>query len=183
MDVLNSTILVIDAQDKLLNGVQNSDKIVWNIKRLVNAAKIVKVNTICTEQNPEKLGRTNPSLLEELDFQPIKKMSFSCVKCTNILNELLKSQNQAILLCGLETHVCIQQTALDLISKGYGVFIAVDAIGSRNEFDHEIALRRLESSGVILTTTESIIFEWCGTSDREEFKAISNLIKLEFSKL
>lgn len=81
-----------------------------------------------------------------------------------------------MVLCGLETHVCITQTALDLLAAGYGVFIAVDAVSSRHAIDHDIGLRRLEAAGVILTTTEAILFEWCRSADHTAFQAIRKLV-------
>ena len=85
-------------------------------------------------------------------------------------------QHSSVLICGLETHVCIQQTALDLLARGLTVFIAVDAVGSRHALDHEIALRRLEASGAILTTTEAALFEWCGSAEHPQFQAVRKLV-------
>ena len=82
-----------------------------------------------------------------------------------------------ILICGFETHICVQQTALDLLNSDFNVFIPIDAVGSRVLIDHKTALKRLESAGAIISTTESVIFEWCKTADRQEFKLISQLIK------
>jgi hypothetical protein len=83
---------------------------------------------------------------------------------------------ESVLLCGLETHVCIQQTALDLLARGLTVFIAVDAVGSRHPIDHEIALRRLEASGVLLTTSEAALFEWCHSAEHPQFQAVRKLV-------
>ena len=130
-----------------------------------------------TEQYPQRLGHTIELIAKRIVNKPYPKMSFSCVRCAEILQQFRKSGISKILLCGIEAHVCVLQTALDLISNDYHVFVAVDAIGSRRRIDHEFALRRMESNGVTLTTTESVMFEWCHRADRVEFKTISKLVK------
>ena len=109
--------------------------------------------------------------------KPFSKKSFSCKGCPEIRDYLQLNQIRDILICGIETHICVQQTALELAEMEYKVYIPIDAVGSRNQIDHEISLKRVQSSGITLTTTESIFFEWCRTSDRSEFRAISKLAK------
>ena len=102
-------------------------------------------------------------------------MAFSCCG-SEVFTATLADDVESVLLCGLETHVCIQQTALDLLARALTVFIAVDAVGSRHAIDHEIALRRLESSGAILTTTEAVLFEWCRSAEHPQFQAVRKLV-------
>ena len=103
-------------------------------------------------------------------------MVFSLANIQDFLNELKHKKISNLIICGIETHICIQQTALDCLQKGFEVILISDSMGSRNSADHEIALQRMTQSGAILTTTESIIFELCKTADREEFKEIRNII-------
>jgi len=94
-----------------------------------------------------------------------------------LMKHLKDKKIKNILLCGVETHICVQQTALDLFTLDYNVFVAIDAVGSRNIIDHEVALRRIENAGGIISTTESVIFEWCKSADRNEFRDLSGIIK------
>ena len=103
-------------------------------------------------------------------------MAFSLANIQDFLKELKSKKISNLIVCGIETHICIQQTVLDCLQKGLEVIIVSDAMGSRNTKDHEIALKRMIHSGAILTTTESIIFELCKTADRKEFKEIRNII-------
>jgi len=103
-------------------------------------------------------------------------MEFSLANVQVFVKELENKKITTLIVCGIETHICIQQTALDCLKKGFEVILVSDAMSSRNRVDHEIALQRMSQSGAILTTTESIIFELCKTADREEFKEIRNII-------
>ena len=182
-----SGLLVIDVQSKLVPHIPRNSALVWNIGRLMRAASTLGVQFNITEQYPQGLGPSVPALarlLSELQSktddtasQVQEKRRFSCSECEAMLDALEKAGRRQLLLCGIETHVCVQQTALDLVSRGFDVFLAVDAIGSRNAADHQTALRRMESCGVHLLTVEAAIFEWCETSANENFKQISQLIQ------
>ena len=104
-------------------------------------------------------------------------MAFSCANCREIIEYLIKYKPKNIILSGIETHVCILQSALDLIETGVKVFVPIDGTGSRKRLDHKTAINRMEYSGAIITSTESVIFELCKTSDRAEFKPLSLIIK------
>jgi nicotinamidase-related amidase len=172
----DSALLVIDAQVKLLEIVPQRARIVWNIRRLLDAADALHVPISATEQYPERLSPTVPELRDRIGTAP-NKMCFSACVCGEIFERWRADSRFRVLVCGIETHVCIMQTALDLAAAGFEPYVAVDAIGARYAIDHETALRRMESSGVILTTTETAMFEWCRTADRPEFKKISALAK------
>ncbi len=172
----DSALLVIDAQEKLLSVVPNCDRIVWNIRRLLDAAKELGVAIGGTEQYPERLSPTVPEIKERLGAAP-DKLCFSAGVCGEIFERWKDDSRYRVLLCGIETHVCILQTALDLAAAGFETYVAVDAVGTRHAIDHEIALRRMESAGVVLTTTETAMFEWCRTAEGPEFKRISALAK------
>ena len=171
-----NALLIIDIQEKIIRPIFNKDSIIKNIKKLLNAYQILEENIFISEQNPLKLGDTIPELLPKAGFKKIEKMTFSVANIQDFLKELRNNKITNLIVCGIETHICIQQTVLDCLQKGFEVILISDSMGSRNRVDHEIALQRMTKSGAILTTTESIIFELCKTADREEFKEIRNII-------
>jgi nicotinamidase-related amidase len=176
MGANESALLVVDAQEKLLEVIPRRAEIVWNIRRLLDAAAILDVPRFATEQYPDKLSPTVAELLERLP-PPASKLSFSSAACCPVFDQWRADLRYRILVCGIETHVCIAQTAFDLTAAGWMVYVAVDATGARCDVDHETALRRLESAGIILTTTEMAMFEWCRVAGTPEFKKISALAK------
>ena len=171
-----NALLIIDVQEKIIKPIFNKDSITKNIKKLINAYQILEENIIVSEQNPLKLGTTIPELLPKARFKKIEKMEFSLANRKEFLTELKNKKITNLIVCGIETHICIQQTVLDCLQKGFEVILVSDAMSSRNRIDHEIALKRMIQKGAILTTTESIIFELCKTADRKEFKEIRNII-------
>ena len=171
-----NALLIIDIQEKIIRPIYDKDPIIKNIKKLINAYQILEENIFISEQNPLKLGVTMPELLPIIGFRKIEKMEFSLAKLKDFIKELENKKITSLIVCGIETHICIQQTVLDCLQKGFEVILISDATGSRNRVDHEIALQRMTQGGAILTTTESIIFELCKTADREEFKEIRNII-------
>ncbi len=174
----NSTmLLVVDVQTRLLSAQPNAEQIVDNTRRLLDAASALGVACVGTEQVPEKLGPTVDLLAERLPGPIPSKSEFSAIGCEEV-NELLREKAiRHVLLAGIETHVCIQQTAMDLIAAGLQPIIVVDAVGSRFEQDHLVALRRLEAAGVGMTTAESAMFEWCERATDKAFREISALAK------
>tara|TARA_Y100000991_G_scaffold166829_1_gene128675 strand:- start:4 stop:561 length:558 start_codon:yes stop_codon:yes gene_type:complete len=169
-------LLIIDVQEKIIRPIFNKDLITKNIKKLIDAYQILEENIFVSEQNPLKLGTTILELLPKAEFKKIEKMEFSLANIQEFLKELENKKITNLIVCGIETHICIQQTVLDCLQKGFEVILISDAMSSRNKMDHEIALQRMIQSGAFLTTTESIIFELCKTSNRKEFKEIRNII-------
>lgn len=176
MDRDNSALLVVDVQERLLTAQPRSDLVVWNARRLVDGAKALGVTLAATEQVPEKLGPTVSTLAERLP-KPLAKQAFSAAACEGLVEAWYEAGVRHVVLTGIETHVCVAQTALDLLSAGFEPKVAVDAVGSRFAVDHETALRRLDASGVTLTTTEAVLFEWCETAGDPAFRTISALAK------
>jgi nicotinamidase-related amidase len=176
MSAEDSALLVVDAQVKLLEIIPQRARIVWNIRRLLDAASALNVSISATEQYPERLSPTIPELRERISDAP-SKVCFSACVCEGIFEKWRADNRYRVLLCGIETHVCIMQTALDLAAAGFETYVAVDAVGARYAVDHDAALRRMELAGVVLTTTEAAMFEWCRTAGRPEFKKISALAK------
>ncbi len=176
MSPADTALLVVDVQGKLITLVPHHQRIIWNVRRLIDGAKILGVSVAATEQYPKGLGPTVPELAERLENIEAKT-EFSCIACQGIMSGWEQSGIARVLLCGIEAHVCIQQTAFDLLAAGYRVYLAVDAIGARYDVDYQTALRRMDSAGAVLTSTEAAIFEWCQRSGTPQFKQISAMVQ------
>jgi nicotinamidase-related amidase len=172
-----SRLLIVDVQEKLVPMIANYDRMLGNCRRLIRGAKILEVPVFATEQYPKGLGRTVAPLAELLDSVP-EKLRFSCAEVLDWGLAAEQADNRfQIVVAGIEAHVCVLQTVVDLLAGGFQVFVPADAISSRGEFDWKIALDRMSTGGAVITTTESVLFEWCERSGTPEFKQISQLIK------
>lgn len=169
-------LLVIDVQEKLVPAIDGQQRIVWNIRRLIEAARLLGLPVTATEQYPRGLGPT-VSALADLLPERSSKLTFSCAGCAGLLGALRDTGRDKVLVAGVEAHVCVQQTVLDLLSDGFRVYVAVDAIGSRFEIDYRTALARMDSAGATLTSTEAALFEWCEVAGTPEFKQLSALAR------
>jgi nicotinamidase-related amidase len=176
MSADDTVLLVIDVQEKLMRLLPRRRRIIWNIRRLIDAARVLDVSVLATEQYPQGLGGTEPELASRLGPSPAK-LGFSCASCPEVMGSIESSGVLKVLAVGIEAHVCVQQTVLDLLSASYRVYVAVDAVGSRSAIDCDTALRRMDSSGATLTTAESAMFEWCQAAGTPRFKAISALVR------
>ncbi len=181
MNAHDTALLIIDVQEKLMPMILDKDLIEWNIGRLIRGAQALGVATFVTEQYPQGLGGTIAPILNALsdigpNEIPSKKM-FSCRECAALIEHLHSQGIRKLLLTGIETHVCVAQSAFDLLANGFSVYFAVDAIGSRERLDHDTAIRRLEGAGATPTTTEAALFEWCERAGTDAFKVISALIR------
>ncbi|MDR2441739.1 MAG: hydrolase [Planctomycetaceae bacterium] len=175
----NSLLFVVDIQERLMPVINKGDTVIFNTRRLLNSAQLLEIPVLVSEQYPKGLGATAAEIVPAIPKTTpvIAKKSFSVCAVEEIQRELEKYPVSKIILCGVETHVCILQSAFDFLAMGKEVVLIVDAVGSRFSIDNEIAIRRLESSGVTLATAESVIFEWCGTSEHPQFKTISRIAK------
>jgi len=176
MDRTDTALLVVDVQQKLVDLISGRVRILWNIRRILKAVEALGLPHAVTEQNPDKLGPTARELSDVIGA-PAPKMAFSCAECSEVFDHWRGAGIYRVLICGIETHVCVQQTALDLSASGFQVYLAVDAVGARHSIDHETALRRMETAGVVVTTTEAAMFEWCRSAAAPEFRTISALVK------
>jgi len=171
----DSRLLIVDMQAKLLPFIATSPQVIANCVTLVKAARLLGPPVFATEQYPQGLGGTTPELAELLGDFP-DKFRFSCAEVLGWTDSSLPTQRQVV-VAGIEAHVCVLQTTFDLLASGFQVFVPADAVGSRSELDWRIALDRMAGGGAIITTTESVLFEWCERSDAPEFKQISQLVK------
>ncbi|PQO44292.1 hydrolase [Blastopirellula marina] len=176
MSKSDTALLMIDLQERLAPVIDQSELIVENVERLFLTAQMFDMPILGTEQYPKGLGPTVEPLKSMLPPLP-EKLTFSACGVEGLLKDLAKRAIHKLLLVGVEAHVCVQQTALDLIAAGFDVYIAVDAVGSRFPLEKDIALRRMESAGAVLTTTEATMFEWCERAGGEHFKELSRLVR------
>ena len=176
MDRQDTGLLVVDVQEKLIDLIRGHQSLVWNISRLLRGARQLQIPVIATEQYPQGLGSTVSELSKHLETIP-EKLTFSCAGCLELFESWREAGVFKILVAGIESHVCIQQTVLDLMANGFQVYVAVDAVGARGQVDHEVAVQRMESAGAVVTTTEAALFEWCQVAGTPEFKEISRLVR------
>jgi len=173
----DSALLIVDVQEKLIPLISGKARLLWNLRRLLDGAATLGVPAAGTEQYPRGLGATVPDLAARLPGPLPSKLTFSCSSCGDIFHAWRALGRFKLLVTGIEAHVCVQQTVFDLLTAGFRVYVPVDAVGSRFPLDRDIALRRMEASGVTLTTTEAALFEWCEVAGTPEFKQISALIR------
>lgn len=172
-----SQLLIVDVQERLIPVIDQGESILATCEFLAAAARLLSIPVTASEQYPQGLGPTVESLRQKVETS-CEKREFSAVPALNwpAAGDLDLERYQVVVV-GVETHVCVAQTAMDLVSLGYHVTICVDGVGSRFAVDRETALRRLQGAGVQLGTAEAVVFEWLETSTAPEFRQVSQLVK------
>jgi len=182
----NSALVLIDVQDKLTSVMHNRKEMIENQIKLIKAVQLLGIPIVWLEQNPLKMGKTIPELSSLMqDQSPISKMSFNCCDCTEFMEKLDKSRHKHILIAGIETHICVYQTAIGLIRSGYAAEVVVDATSSRAPVNKEIALTKINACGMPTsgtghgntTTTEIAIFELMRTAEHPAFRQMLKIVK------
>lgn len=174
----DSVLVVIDMQEKLLPHMANKDQIVSNTKKLITGAIELGVPIIYSQQYTRGLGNTVEEIARlQPHFTYIEKTSFSCMKSEDFKNEILRRGRKNVIVCGIEAHVCVLQTAVELVENLYHTVVVKDCVSSRKEADMETGFVRMQQEGILATTCESILFELLATASDEHFKAISKLVK------
>jgi nicotinamidase-related amidase len=182
MSAADTGLLVIDMQEKLIPMIPDAAMLIRNIAFLIDAASLLSMTIQATEQYPKGLGPTVPELASRLAVRP-EKTAFSCCAIPDIEDTFHREARPKIVLAGIETHVCVLNTTLDLLAADFRVFLPIDAVSARFRIDHETALRRLEQAGAILTTSEGCVFEWVGGASHPKFKDISKLVQQRMKAL
>jgi nicotinamidase-related amidase len=178
LEIQNCCLVVVDVQGKLAQLMYDKQALFRNIQILIQAFKILDIPVIWCQQCPDALGPTITEIAELLtDNEPINKSSFSCCGEENFNTKLQALNRRQLLLCGIEAHVCIYQTAVDLLRKGYDVNVIADAVSSRTQENKRIAISRMASEGVKINCTEMVLFELLKTTEHPQFKQIAKLIK------
>jgi len=171
-------LTLIDVQEKLVPLMRDNDELIENIVRLLKGANLLDIPIIWMEQLPEKLGPTHPKVANEVKLQtPINKNVFSCGNSPEYLSKINELRPEEVILCGIETHVCVYQTAMDLRSSGISVQVVVDCVSSRKKMTHDIAIKQMIKHEVKLTTYEMFLFEEQKIAEGDQFKSLINLVK------
>ena len=169
-------LLVIDVQERLIDTIAEKTEIVKSIKALIKAADVLHLPVLVTEQ--EKLGETIPELKNRLSNSPkFRKLSFSCCERPEFMVKLKELGKKAVIACGIEAHICVMQTVLDLLQRGYCVLVPKDATSSHAVVDRETAIERMHDSGATITTSEALIYELTEKAGTEEFRKILEIVK------
>jgi len=178
LEINNCCLVIVDIQGKLSQLMHDRESLFRNVKILIQAAKILDIPILWCQQVPDALGATVPEIAELLtDIEPIDKATFSCHMHGPFAGQLEKLNRKQILLCGIETHICIYQTAMELMTKDYDVTVVADAVSSRTLENKHIALSRLQSESVKTSSTEMALFELLKTAEHENFRQIAKLVK------
>ncbi|MBN2542765.1 hydrolase [bacterium] len=178
LEIQNTTLVIIDIQGKLAEIAYDSERMIDNVKRLIKGMKVLEVPIILTEQLPDKLGGTKPEIAELLtDIEPIVKNTFSCCGEPKFIEKLKESGRRQVLLCGIESHVCVYQTACDLVESGYEVYVVTDAVSSRTRENRKMGLTKMKDIGAGWTSMEMALFELLKVAEGEKFRRIIRIVK------
>jgi len=170
--------VVVDIQERLFPHIHNHEQLQKNCEILVEGLKALEVPMMVTEQYKKGLGDTIESILDKVkDYPAFEKTAFSCCDDEPFTGKLAENQYKSVILFGIEAHICLMQTAIDLKAKGYNPVIIEDCVGSRNPENKRIAINRMLQEGITVTSYESILFELCRYAGNDTFKAISKLVK------
>jgi len=172
----SAVLLVIDVQERI-NSVMTDQSHISRLEVLVEACRALDVPVIGSEQYPKGLGGTVEPLAGLLGETPAAKDTFSCARDLGLREELAGAGRSQVIVTGIETHVCVLQTALDLIDAGYRIHVPHDAVNSRRTTDKHWALERMQQAGAAITTTESALFELLERCDSDDFKTVAKLVK------
>jgi nicotinamidase-related amidase len=179
LEIENTALAVIDAQGNLTGLVHEHERVLTHIEHFIKAAGVFDLPVLWSEQAPDKIGETIESIKSLLYpiVKPIRKRTFSCYGCLEYVEYLKKINRRQILVTGIETHVCVYQTVRDLHRHGYEVHLIADAVSSRRELDHQLAITRMRNEGITITTTEMAMCELLKTADHPKFKEILSYLK------
>ncbi len=171
--------LIIDFQERLVPVMDKKDELLHNTEILVKGLKALNIPMVVTQQYTNGIGMTVPVISEAIGnkFTYYDKVTFSCVENEDIFTQIAESGKNNIIICGIEAHICVLQTVIDLIERGYNVILVEDCVGSRKESDCRVGIKRAIAEGAIPTTYESILFEMTRVAKTDVFKVISRLIK------
>ena len=178
IDPNKTQALVVDIQEKLFPHIYKKEKVLENCVKLIKGLRLLNIPFILNEQYPKGIGHTIAPIKELLSVENVhEKTTFSCCKTNETMNSIVKLDKQFIIVFGIEAHVCVLQSVLDLLEAGFIPVLVTDCIGSRSPHNKDSAIQRMIQSGAIPATYESILFELCVSSKHEAFKEISKLVK------
>jgi nicotinamidase-related amidase len=178
LDAANTILLLIDFQERLFPVMHDKEKLLKNVIKLVKGARVLEIPIILTEQYPKGLGPTIPEIKELIpDVKPVEKVCFSCTDEAAFSQALKASKRQQVLIAGIESHICVYQTAMALAREGYEVQVVSDCVASRDPENKMTALTRFQLASIPPTTTEMALFELLKIAQGDKFKQISSIVK------
>ena len=174
----NTALIIIDVQEKLAKAMLNKDALFENLQKIIKGSQVLGIPILVTEQNPKGLGNTVPELSSLLSDAPsVSKFSFSCCGEEQFMQKFKELNRRQVLLAGIEAHVCVYQTAIDLRGMGYEVEVLADCVSSRTAENKARGLEKMKEAGTGLTSTEIALFELLRIAEGEKFKEISKIVK------
>lgn len=178
LSVTQSVLVLIDVQGKLAQVMHDPETLLVNLQKTVRGALALGLPVLWLEQNPERMGETVPELKALLTgHAPIPKMSFSCCGAQAFMQQLESLGRRQVILAGIETHVCVHQTAADLLAKGFEVEVVADAVSSRRAADKEIGLARMQAEGARVTNVEMLLFALMRTAQHPAFRDVLKVVR------
>ena len=175
--VEEACLVVIDVQGKLATIVDESEAVIQHVAKLVQAMQALEIPVLWLEQNPSRLGDTSPEIAQHMQGEPIAKMAFSACQEEEFIETVKASGRTQFIVTGIETHICVYQTARQLKEQGFEVEVVVDAVSSRTKVNKEVGLAKMQALGILPTSTEMILYELLQRADHEHFKTVLNLVK------
>lgn len=176
LDPTRGVLIVIDLQPNFLKGVYEADRVLARSTFLARVAETLGVPVLATEQNPDRMGGIHPEIAPHVGT-PFPKMTFSCLGCEDLASVLEFTGRRQVVLVGIETHICVGQTAQDLLALGYEVAVCPDAVSSGTLEAHKLGMERIRDAGAVPTHTEAVAYEWMGTAEHFAFKQVLELVK------
>ena len=176
LEPTRSVLIVVDVQPTFLKGIFEAERVLAKARFMARAAEALGVPVLASEQNPGRMGGTHPDLAPHVGA-PFPKMEFSCVACEDLASALEFTGRRQAVVVGIETHICVGQTAQDLLALGYEVAVCPDAVSAGSLEAHKLGMERMRDAGVVPVHTEAVAYEWMGTADHYAFRQVLALVK------
>lgn len=173
----DALIAVVDIQPAFMEAIHEKERVVQRSDFLIQVGKTLGIPIIATEQNPSRMGTMDEKIVPYLTWQPLSKMTFSCWEAPGFQEAVESAGRPCVVLVGIETHICVALTALDLLNNGYHVFICPDAVSSRTLEMHKLGMKRMRDAGAVPSHTETLAYEWMGSAEHEKFREVLQLVK------
>lgn len=178
LDKSDAVLVIVDVQERLAAVMTQREKVVANCLRLIEGSGLLGVPLILTEQYTKGLGPTVSELRERIArYDPVEKITFDCCRESSFITKLAETRKKKVILAGMETHVCVLQTALGLMNKGYSIHVAEDAVCSRTKENFRVGIEFMRNAGAVISCTETVLFQLLERAGSAEFKAVSSMIK------
>jgi nicotinamidase-related amidase len=178
LELFRSALVVVDVQPTLMPLIHESERVIDRISFLAKIARLLEIPVFATEQNPSRMGSTHETIAPLVaDPAPFSKMSFSACGCGAFTNALQATGRRQVVVVGVETHICVGQTAQGLLDAGYEVVVCPDAVSSRSLERHKLGMERIRDAGCVPAHTESVAYEWLGTAEHEKFREALAIVK------